>query len=176
MLVASIYSITSTDNWYSTHDTRTTIFFKCTEHISFQYANYTNWLLSLYSENSIFFGIFTAVAYAQMATSDALGYSSIRFDVRFDVFFHGTMITSQASQTVLYRVRVSSSFFIKTNLFNYGTRKIHHVSHHHPDSAFGAAKNHFIDLPNKNMLPALNVPSQIKWCTHFINCKIAAVV
>ena len=35
---------------------------------------------------------------------------------------------------------------------------IYLVNHRRPHSAFGAAKNHFIDPPNKKMLPALNFP------------------
>ena len=57
-----------------------------------------------------------------------------------------------------------------------GARKIYYVNHHLPHSVFEAAKKNCIDPQNKKLPPALNFPNQIKLCTRFINCRIAAVV
>ena len=58
-----------------------------------------------------------------------------------------------------------------------GARKIYRVNHHLPHSAFGAARNHFIDPPNKKKFrPHLNFPDRIKCCMRFMNSTIGAVV
>ena len=57
-----------------------------------------------------------------------------------------------------------------------GARKIYHIHHHRPPSAFRAAKNHFIYLPNEKMPPALIFPDHVKSCMRFIKSWNAAVV
>ena len=60
------------------------------------------------------------------------------------------------------RCRYFFEFYLPYSVQAKGPRKIYHVNHHRPHSAFGAAKNHVIDAPIKKMPPALKFPHEIK--------------